>query len=263
MGQKRKTDLREKGLANDWLIKPVAILAIALGLSTVVGACTEENPPKNTFEAVEWEQPLEFDYGHSVNSYLSITTHMYVSNVDMPITGRSLIIAFASTVGSADDLVLQLTGLANTYNAVVVSPQIDAYFEHGWSPYYRLIDSLLVNTAINPEAVFMAGYSSGAGSALNFSKEYGKEVVQGTLLLAAGRGVGLSEDKTSWNRLPKICQCTGTDDITYEANKNLHELFGTYGVSAKIVEVPDYSHGNMLSKEYLAQQIECFEYLKF
>ncbi|MEP1781712.1 hypothetical protein, partial [Reichenbachiella sp.] len=57
------------------------------------------------------------------------------------------------------------------------------------------------------------------------------------------------------------CQCTGSIDFTYEANKLLHDDLLLHGVEAELVEVPNYGHGDMLSKDYVEQQVECLEFL--
>lgn len=231
-------------------------LILALNIS-----CSDDKEPVDTFVPLSWDHPIIYDHGYTVDTYLDLTTHMYVSNEDLPVVQRPLIVAFASTAGTSDDLVFQLTALADQYDAIVVSPQIDLYFDKGWEPYDRLIDSLIVTEAIDPNSVFLSGYSSGAGSAFAKGKEIGKDRIAGLLMLATGRTVGLFEDKRTWADLPKLCQCTGTIDFTYEANVLLHDDLLANGVDAKLVEVPNYGHGDMLSKDYLEQQLECFEFL--
>ncbi|MEO9849899.1 MAG: hypothetical protein ABJH72_13990 [Reichenbachiella sp.] len=232
----------------------------ALGCMIIL-SCTDEKSPEDNFVPLPWDHPLIFEYGHTVDNYLSITTHMYVSNEEKAVENRPLIIAFASTEGTSDDLVYQLAPLANLYDAVVVSPQIDVFFEKGWAPYDQLIDSLIASSAVDPMKIFLSGYSSGAGSAFLKGKEFGKNRITGLLLLATGRAVGVFEDKRTWSQLPRLCQCTGTIDFTYEANKLLHDDLLSHGVEAELVEVPNYGHGDMLSKDYVEQQVECLEFL--
>ncbi|MEO9965147.1 MAG: hypothetical protein ABJF11_05140 [Reichenbachiella sp.] len=237
------------------------VTCFLLGSFMFYSCAEEDQPPVDNFVPLPWDHPLIFDYGYTVDSYLLLTTHMYVSNPFKEVKDRTLIVAFASTAGTSDDLVYQLSPLADEYDAIVVSPQIDVFFDKGWTPYDQLIDSLIASEAVNADQVYLSGYSSGAGSAFRKGIEYGKEKIFGLLLLATGRAVGTFDEKRTWSELPKLCQCTGTIDFTYEANKLLHENLLQYGVDAELIEVPNYGHGDMLSKDYLEQQIECFEFL--